>query len=81
MKTFTLDSRYGEISSEIRWIEDQTREKLNIVVNDFIKNCIENDVETTSASGLFFEMVFQELTMARTKQVSELRKRERENNQ
>ena len=81
MKTFTLDSRGGKLNPDIEWIKTQTREKLREVVNGFMMNCIENDVETTSTDGLFLEMVFQELTMARSKQVSELRKKEKENTQ
>lgn len=79
MKTFTLDSRNGKLNPDIEWIETQTREKLRVVVNDFMMNCIKNDVEMTSADGLFFEMVMQELTMARSKHISEFRKREKEN--
>lgn len=81
MKTFTLDSRGGELNSEIKWIEEQTREKLKEVVDDFIKNCIQNDVEMTSTDGLFLEMVMQELIMYRSKQIFEFSRREKVNNQ
>lgn len=63
MRTFTLDSRNGKMNPDIEWIESQTREELRKVVKCFITNCIMNDVEVTSASGLFYEMVMQELTM------------------
>lgn len=75
MKTFTLDSRNGKMNPDIEWIESQTREELRKVVECFIMNCIMNDVEVTSASGLFYEMVMQELTMIRSKQVFELNKK------
>lgn len=81
MKTFTLDSRGGKLNPDIEWIEIQTREKLREVVEDFTKNCIENDIEMSSSDGLFFGLVMQEMSMARVKQVSELRKREKENTQ
>ena len=74
MKTFTLDSYNGKLNPDIEWIEKQTREDLRKVVECFITNCIKNDVEVTSASGLFYEMVMQELTMIRSKQVFELNK-------
>lgn len=75
MKTFTLDSCNGKLNPEIEWIENQTREELRKVVERFITYCIKNDVEVTSASGLFYEMVMQELTMVRSKQVYELNKK------
>lgn len=75
MKTFTLDSLNGKMNTDIEWIERQTREDLKKVVEYFITNCIKNDVEVTSASGLFYEMVMQELTMTRSKQVFELNKK------
>ena len=45
MKTFTLDSRNGKLNPDIRWIETETREELREVINNYIKKCIENDVE------------------------------------
>ena len=75
MKTFTLDSCNGKMNPDIEWIESQTREELRKVVECFITKCIKNDVEVTSASGLFCEMVMQELTMIRSKQVYELNKK------
>lgn len=75
MRTFTLDSLNGKMNPDIKWIESQTREELRKVVEYFILNCIMNDVEVTSASGLFYEMVMQELTMIRSKQVFELNKK------
>lgn len=79
MKTFTIDSRNGELNPDIRWIETETREELREVINNYIKKCIENDVEMTSSEGLFFDMVIQELSMARMKQVYEIVKREKKN--
>lgn len=79
MKTFTLDSLNGKLNPDIQWIEAQTREKLREVINDYVKNCIENDIEMTSADGLFFEMVIQELTMSRVKQTVENIQREKGN--
>lgn len=67
------------VNPDVEWIEIQTREKLREVIEDFTKNCIENDIEMSSSDGLFFELVMQEISMARAKQVSELRKREKEN--
>jgi len=49
MKTFTLDSRNGELNLEIQWIEEQTRESLRKVADEFTKNCMENGVEMTFA--------------------------------
>lgn len=40
------------------------------MVENFIKNCIENDIEMSSSDGLFFGLVMQEMIMARVKQVS-----------
>lgn len=79
MKSFTLDSRVGKLNPDIEWIEKQTRKKLREVIEDFTKNCIENDIEMTSSDGLFFGLVMQEISIVRVKQVSELRKREKEN--
>lgn len=74
MRTFTLDSLNGKMNPDIEWIENQTREELRKVIEFFITNCIKNDVEVTSASGLFYEMAMQELTMIRSKHVYELNK-------
>ena len=49
IKTFTLDSRNGKLNPEIQWIEEQTREALRKVADEFTKNCMENGVEMTSA--------------------------------
>lgn len=81
MNTFTLDSRGGKLNPDYEWIETQTREKLRDVIKDFTMNCIKNDIEMTSADGLFFGLVMQELSMVRVTQVSELRKREKESSQ
>lgn len=77
MQTFTLDSNNGKMNPETRWIENKTRERLKEVIEEFVKDCIENDIEMCSSDGLFLEMVFQELTMSRSKQVYELSKKEK----
>ncbi len=81
MKTFTLDSLSGEMNTEIKWIENKTRKQLQKVVEEFIKDCIENDIEVCSSDGFFIEMVFQELIMSRSKQVFEVSKKEKLNKQ
>lgn len=79
MKTFSLDSLNGKMNTEIAWIENKTRERLHEIIEDFIKDCIENDIEVCSSDGFFIEMVFQELTMNRSKQVYEISKNNKRN--
>lgn len=42
MKTFTVDSKYGEMNKDIEWIEGKTRRKIRPVIEEFVKDCIEN---------------------------------------
>lgn len=70
MKTFTNDSLLGKMNPETKWIEEKTRRQLRGVIEGYLNDCIENDVEMTSADGLFFEMVFQELVEIRSKEIS-----------
>lgn len=77
MQTFTLDSHNGEMNPGTRWIENKTRERLKEVIEEFVKDCVKNNIEMCSSDGFFLEMVFQELTMSRIKQVCELNKKEK----
>lgn len=73
MQTFTLDSREGRPNPALRQLEEQTREKLRAVINDFTAKCIENDVEMLSADGCLLDMVMQEMANARVSQVAKLK--------
>lgn len=77
MQTFTLDSQYGEMNTNIKWIETKHREKLSKVIEEYTKDCMDNDVEMSSADGVFLEMVFQELTTSRLKLISKRKKLQR----
>lgn len=74
MKTFTLDTWYGKDDPALKGIEDKARKAISAAAEQFIKDCISNDVEVSSAEGLFYNLVFQELTTARLKAVDEVRK-------
>lgn len=50
-KTFSINI-FGEKNPEISWIERRLNDGLESVIDDFVKNCMENNVEDMSAKGL-----------------------------
>lgn len=67
MNTFTVDTWYGKTNEEMNELEAKTRERLAIVAEQFIKDCIDKNIEVSSADGFFYSLVFQQLTEARIK--------------
>lgn len=74
MNTFTTDTWYGKSNPVTNELEEKTRKALSKVAEQFIRDCIANDIAVCSADGLFHSLVFQELTTARLKVVDEVRK-------
>ena len=74
MKTMTIDSMNGVINTEFNWLENKTRKVLSKITDEYIKDCIDNDIETLSAEGAFYDMVFQCMTESRIYQSYEHRK-------
>lgn len=79
LKTITIDSINGEMNSEFELLEKKTRENLRSVINEYIKDCINNNIETCSADGFLFELIFQTITEQRL-YISYERKKNAENN-
>lgn len=68
MKTLTTDTMNGVSNTEFDWLVDKTRKALIKITDEYIKECIENDIETLSADGAFYELVFQCMTESRARQ-------------
>lgn len=67
MKVMTVDHSNGEQNPEFEWLRQKLKESLSEVTDMYMKECFENDIETLSADGAFFEMAFQCLTESRLK--------------
>lgn len=82
MKTFTLDSTNGVMNPQTKEVEDRATKQLQEVAYQFIKDCVDNDIEVSSSEGFFYSLAFQALTEARLKYTYELKKaREKERQQ
>lgn len=67
MKTMTTDTVNGASNKEFDWLLEKTSKALSKVTDDYIKDCIDNDIETLSADGAFYELVFFCMTESRAR--------------
>ena len=56
LKTITNDCDLGRIVEEFKPLVDKTRDKLYKIAEEYAKECFDNNIETTSAMGMFYSL-------------------------
>ena len=64
IKTICAD-KYGiETTEELKPFANKYLNKIRELANEFVNECVDQDIENSSAYGMFLSMVMGELTMA-----------------
>lgn len=77
MNTFTTDATHGKMNPDTKEIEVKVREGLAKVTEQFVRDCINNDIEVCSAEGFFYGLVHQYLTESRLKVIDDFKNKKR----
>ena len=75
MNTFTMDTWYGKMNPDTNEMEAKMRSQLSSTIEEYIRYCINNDMEVSSAEGFFYGLVFQQMAEARLKVVDDFKKK------
>lgn len=75
VRGFTKDSEYGVFNEELNYIREKYESKLLNIMEGYINDCIEENIEVSSADGMMYCLISQAITYARAKVTDEKKKK------
>ncbi len=78
LKTMTTDAFWGKENPEFGELIESLRNDLNIILEKFLRECMDNQIECSSADGMFLESACACLARQRMYMSLERKKKEKE---